>query len=292
MKSITSRLNTFLAKIAGRDIDISTLTPPVAINVTEELLLEIAERVDDVSSVPEIEEGDVGKVLTASEDGAVWASGGGGGGLPDVSDASVGDLLTVAYGDELADIAIPAQDITFDDEGVATGFDTDWTAEEWQTKFVEGAMITAVINGTSYNGIVELDGTPYVEYVDEEEDVEISVGIVPDYGLCMFGPSGETFRIAGGFKEKVASFASRSSVVMVVENVEGNGTLSKTWQEIHDAMAAGVPVYVRTQVNSNDIYMAPVLSVSVSNGRYNVSIPDGGAYSANSPDDYPAYSVG
>jgi len=45
MKSITSRLNMFLAKIAGRNVDIGTLTPPVAVNATEELLLEIAERI-------------------------------------------------------------------------------------------------------------------------------------------------------------------------------------------------------------------------------------------------------
>ena len=32
-----------------------------------------------IHAVPDIEEGDTGKVLTASEDGAVWASGGGGG---------------------------------------------------------------------------------------------------------------------------------------------------------------------------------------------------------------------
>ena len=50
MKSITSRLNTFLAKVAGRDVDISTLTPPVAINATEELLLEIADRIDSGGS--------------------------------------------------------------------------------------------------------------------------------------------------------------------------------------------------------------------------------------------------
>lgn len=33
----------FLAKIAGHDVDIATLTPPVPVNTTEKLLLEIAE---------------------------------------------------------------------------------------------------------------------------------------------------------------------------------------------------------------------------------------------------------
>lgn len=45
---ITSRLELLLAKIAGHDVDISNMTPPVASNLTEELLLEIAERIDNI----------------------------------------------------------------------------------------------------------------------------------------------------------------------------------------------------------------------------------------------------
>jgi len=45
-KPITSRFDTFLAKIAGKHIDVSTLTPPTPINTTEELLSDIAERID------------------------------------------------------------------------------------------------------------------------------------------------------------------------------------------------------------------------------------------------------
>lgn len=46
--NITSRLELLLAKIAGYDVDLGTMTPPVATNLTEELLLEIAERVDNI----------------------------------------------------------------------------------------------------------------------------------------------------------------------------------------------------------------------------------------------------
>ena len=45
---IRSRLEFFLAKVAGKDIDIATLVPPVASTTTEELLLAIADRLDGV----------------------------------------------------------------------------------------------------------------------------------------------------------------------------------------------------------------------------------------------------
>ena len=46
--SITSRLQLFLAKIAGRDVSESTLTPPVITSMEEKLLDEIADRMDAV----------------------------------------------------------------------------------------------------------------------------------------------------------------------------------------------------------------------------------------------------
>lgn len=47
--TITSRLDLLLAKIAGYDVDIGTMTPPVASNPTEKFLLEIARRVDKIN---------------------------------------------------------------------------------------------------------------------------------------------------------------------------------------------------------------------------------------------------
>lgn len=50
MKDIlTSRFQVFLAKIAGRNVSESTLTPPVVTNMEEKLLDEIADRLDDVA---------------------------------------------------------------------------------------------------------------------------------------------------------------------------------------------------------------------------------------------------
>lgn len=48
--NITNREDVFLAKIAGRDVDISTMTPPVVSSTREQLLSEIAERVDNIES--------------------------------------------------------------------------------------------------------------------------------------------------------------------------------------------------------------------------------------------------
>ena len=44
---ITSREDVFLGKIAGRNVDISSWTPPVANGVHEEILAEIADRIDN-----------------------------------------------------------------------------------------------------------------------------------------------------------------------------------------------------------------------------------------------------
>ena len=41
-------MQVFLAKIAGKDVDVSTLTPPVAINEEERLMLDIADRIDAI----------------------------------------------------------------------------------------------------------------------------------------------------------------------------------------------------------------------------------------------------
>ena len=43
----STRIEFILAKIAGREVDLDTLTPPPPINLTEELLLEIAEKLSE-----------------------------------------------------------------------------------------------------------------------------------------------------------------------------------------------------------------------------------------------------
>ena len=45
------RIEFFLAKIAGEDIDVKTLMPPGPINPTEQALCEIADRLDKIEDV-------------------------------------------------------------------------------------------------------------------------------------------------------------------------------------------------------------------------------------------------
>ena len=79
---ITSRLGVLLAKIAGKEATLEHMTPPWATNAEEELMLEIADRVDGLesASVPEVASADKGKYLHANETtGALeWAGASGG----------------------------------------------------------------------------------------------------------------------------------------------------------------------------------------------------------------------
>lgn len=94
---ITSRIELLLAKIAGRDVDISTMTPPVAINLKEELLMDIADRLDSAASeLPEVsatDNGDVLKVVSGK-----WAKGEESKELPAVSSTDNGNVLAVVEG--------------------------------------------------------------------------------------------------------------------------------------------------------------------------------------------------
>lgn len=87
MNGITSRLQVFLAKIAGKDVDVSTLTPPVAINEEEKLMLDIADRIDAIESgggLPTVTADDNGDVLTVVEGAWDKATPSGGGNIFDV----------------------------------------------------------------------------------------------------------------------------------------------------------------------------------------------------------------
>lgn len=108
---ITSRIELLLAKIAGRDVDLNTMTPPVASNTTEEMLLEIAERMDN---------------------------GGGGGGidLPQPTENNVGQSVAVSKVFKQHGVVVPEQLATPDaDSGTAILSDVNTSL------FVDGATV-------------------------------------------------------------------------------------------------------------------------------------------------------
>lgn len=84
--------------------------------------------------------------------------------------------------------------------------------------------------------------------------------------------------------------------VLVVNMDTATGTLDKTWQEIHDALAQGIPCVI---LYAEDGYVEQDLIVSVmaSAGYYSVialtahgTTPFAGKLTAASADGYPAYS--
>ncbi len=71
-KTIATRLQVLLAKIAGEDIDLSGMTPDVAASPEERLMLDIADRIDKLENggaLPDVDEEDEGKVLTVNSSG-------------------------------------------------------------------------------------------------------------------------------------------------------------------------------------------------------------------------------
>lgn len=71
--------------------------------------------------------------------------------------------------------------------------------------------------------------------------------------------------------------------VMVIN--DNNGTLDKTWQEIHDAMVSGIPCVVIS--NSGESIKA-VQAVEGTTGAYFVSTQD--VYTSNESNGFPALS--
>ena len=87
-------------------------------------------------------------------------------------------------------------------------------------------------------------------------------------------------------KEAVWTTPSSGGGVLVVHDV--NGTLDKTWQEIHDAMLSGGAV-----IQANETNVDTVESVYAGKGGTYTVVPSGGTYySASSVSGYPSSDGG
>ena len=91
-----TRMDNFYAKAAGSDMADTSMKP---ITDREYWINELAARLAEGGLVPPIEEGDDGKVLTASDGEAAWASAGGG--SSDVVVVTVDDGALTASWNEL-----------------------------------------------------------------------------------------------------------------------------------------------------------------------------------------------
>ena len=260
----------FLAKIAGRNVDIGTLTPPVAVNATEELLLEIAERVDDVSGVPEIEEGDVGKILTAGEDGAVWASGGGGGsGLPDYTNASNRDALSVKV------TATPTELPLANEQTVTlTSYRATLTCVDgWEDLFAVGTTLNATVNGVEKSATIvngEL-GMPYASFSDVGgETLSLNYllgGGDPDY-LEVYYEGADTITITVTAEGAIAtrSLSWAPPVLTVIANYsDGTFVIDQPLEPFKTAVEDG----------------APIMLVLANGGERNILYVGGAEFNAN-----------
>ena len=93
--TIRDRLELLLAKIAGQNVNISSMTPGAASNLKEKLLLDIAKRIDNIA-----EAADAPSAATADKAGAVKMA-------SNVAEAA-GDAPTAAEFKALLDALIAA----------------------------------------------------------------------------------------------------------------------------------------------------------------------------------------
>lgn len=88
-------------------------------------------------------------------------------------------------------------------------------------------------------------------------------------------------------EDGIASAIANAGAVLIV-NANENGTLDKTWQEIHDAPLA----VIKFIPDDNQISTGIVVTTSISGGDYNVEDNGGTIYTADSAEGYPANSIG
>ena len=125
----TSRIEVLLAKIAGKEASLETMCPPWPANLSEKLMMDIADRMDGVENngLPEVTSIDIGKGLSAQQTcvpGEV------------IVPSQVAESNPEAMGGGVYDIKNPVFDL-----------------------FIPGTQIIAVINGETYVSTVYEDET-------------------------------------------------------------------------------------------------------------------------------------
>ena len=275
-KNYTSRLEVLLAKIAGNEASLETMVPPWPANLSEKLMVDIADRLNGVANatVPEVSNNDKGKYLHSNaETGAVeWAAGGGGGGsdLPVVTSSDNGKVLGVVdgeWGPSVAGFIEKTTVTTVLPETTITSADQSGAYMAMvQCAYVptDGEELVVTFNGTAYNmtanglapGVVGVgDFNPDTMLFDFSRypfGMGWSEEAAPGY-IMVFTASASTNTIKIDAPALVVSditpgfVKAVTSVNQLTTDVgESVATLSKTAQEIIDMCDAGLPVITYT----------------------------------------------
>lgn len=219
-QTITSREELLLAKIAGHDVDIKTMTPGVASNLSEQFMLEIADRLDNMGG------GQLQALLEVVPETEVP--------LPHVPEDFKAWIVDIT--EEQKNAVIAADQLYFNSSAYPL------------TKFEDEAPVWA------YNIVIEDDAPALIE--DDKPGHYVTVGEGDSDGFVLMLLStedftGETVKIltdsqsGGGSNE----FLVTADLVIGGGGQPGLDNLSATIEEIGAAVEAGkfVRMHARTQ---------------------------------------------
>jgi hypothetical protein len=203
--------------------------------------------------------------------------------LPSITDADDGKILTVEVTKGKGAVIVPEQSVNV---GMGAPTQLSNTVDDL---FVEGAKVIMTVDGVEYAATVEdVGGTVRAVYdVDGNSLHIISFTKANASGshVKIDGPKG-THTVSVNIEDSNAGWVAQTpSGALVVTDTDG--TLDKTWQEIHDAPFAVL-------VKESDGYKeCAMLSNMSREGRaepysYNVTFGDDATYTASSADGYPS----
>lgn len=194
-----------------------------------------------IGDVAECPDGTIYRRHSDGYEGELWekkgsSKGGGGGGnnsLPAITDADIGKILQV-QGSPSASVAVPEQTVTFVDAPVSlVNADTD--------AFVAGKDVAVIINDVEYTGqMIEANGS--VGWADPGGDF----GIVnlDNAGVVFITMTPGTYTVSLDVIDQVPAW-SKGEATMIAIYDESTHKYDKTWQEVYDALMAGITVYMQ-----------------------------------------------
>lgn len=228
--NITSRLDLLLAKIAGHDVDLSAMTPPVASNLTEELLLKIADRLDN------------------------GGEGGGGIDLPQPTENNVGQYVAVSEVFQENGVVVPEQLATLEaDSGTAILSDVNTSL------FVHGATIQWTVSDgevtETYVDTVQEDAGAGVLYAGP---FELQNGVMKVYSFPGLNSPFTVSAVNGSIE---CEYGLQNGILLC--HINGD-KCDMSAADLHDAYQRGAALFAAT--NSGDII--PLRSVAYTlNGK-------------------------